>query len=257
MELTATLGRRWRRRGSTLRPLMTFATRLVVAFAALTLAVRARTQAPTPTTTTVLRAARVIDGTGAAAIANGVVVVTDDRIIAVGRSGAVHRPGRRAHHRPRRRDAACRASSTRTRTSSVATLGDPGRRSRERARTSTRYGAILSVVQRATHADGRLHDDPQRRLRQLRRHRAAQGDQRRQGSRPAHAGRRRTRSASPAATATRTASSRASWTATRRTGIADGTDEVRAAVRYQVKYGADVIKTCATGGVLSEGDAVG
>jgi imidazolonepropionase-like amidohydrolase len=28
-------------------------------------------------------------------------------------------------------------------------------------------------------------------------------------------------------------------------------------VRYQVKYGADVIKTCATGGVLSEGDAVG
>lgn len=42
-----------------------------------------------------------------------------------------------------------------------------------------------------------------------------------------------------------------------RTGIADGVDQVRAAVRYQVKYGADVIKTCATGGVLSEGDAVG
>lgn len=42
-----------------------------------------------------------------------------------------------------------------------------------------------------------------------------------------------------------------------RTGIADGPDQVRAAVRYQVKYGADVIKTCATGGVLSEGDAVG
>jgi len=40
-------------------------------------------------------------------------------------------------------------------------------------------------------------------------------------------------------------------------GIANGVDEVRAAVRYQVKYGAGVIKTCATGGVLSEGDAVG
>lgn len=40
-------------------------------------------------------------------------------------------------------------------------------------------------------------------------------------------------------------------------GIADGVDEVRAAVRYQIKYGADLIKTCATGGVLSEGDAVG
>ncbi|HKY98885.1 MAG TPA: amidohydrolase family protein [Gemmatimonadaceae bacterium] len=40
-------------------------------------------------------------------------------------------------------------------------------------------------------------------------------------------------------------------------GIANGPEEVRKAVRYQVKYGADVIKTCATGGVLSEGDAVG
>ncbi|HKE59772.1 MAG TPA: amidohydrolase family protein [Pyrinomonadaceae bacterium] len=40
-------------------------------------------------------------------------------------------------------------------------------------------------------------------------------------------------------------------------GVADGPEQIRAAVRYQVKYGADVIKTCATGGVLSEGDAVG
>jgi imidazolonepropionase-like amidohydrolase len=40
-------------------------------------------------------------------------------------------------------------------------------------------------------------------------------------------------------------------------GIANGPEEVRAAVRYQVKSGADVIKMCATGGVLSEGDAVG
>src|SRR5206468_3097153 len=42
-----------------------------------------------------------------------------------------------------------------------------------------------------------------------------------------------------------------------RTGVADGPDQIRAAVRYQAKYGADVIKTCATGGVLSDGDAVG
>ena len=40
-------------------------------------------------------------------------------------------------------------------------------------------------------------------------------------------------------------------------GIANGIDGVISAVRYQVKYGADVIKVCATGGVLSEGDAVG
>lgn len=42
-----------------------------------------------------------------------------------------------------------------------------------------------------------------------------------------------------------------------RSGVADGAEEGRKAVRYQVKYGADVIKICATGGVLSEGDAVG
>jgi imidazolonepropionase-like amidohydrolase len=40
-------------------------------------------------------------------------------------------------------------------------------------------------------------------------------------------------------------------------GIADGADQIRQAVRTQVKYGADVIKICATGGVLSQGDAVG
>jgi imidazolonepropionase-like amidohydrolase len=40
-------------------------------------------------------------------------------------------------------------------------------------------------------------------------------------------------------------------------GVANGDDEIRSAVRLQVKYGADVIKICATGGVLSQGDAVG
>ncbi len=38
-------------------------------------------------------------------------------------------------------------------------------------------------------------------------------------------------------------------------GIANGPEEVRASVRYQVKYGAEWIKTCATAGVLSEGMA--
>ena len=40
-------------------------------------------------------------------------------------------------------------------------------------------------------------------------------------------------------------------------GIADGVESVMHAVRMQIKRGADVIKFCATGGVLSEGDAVG
>ena len=39
-------------------------------------------------------------------------------------------------------------------------------------------------------------------------------------------------------------------------GVASGPDEIRAAVRFDTKHGADVIKTCATGGVLSEADKV-
>ena len=40
-------------------------------------------------------------------------------------------------------------------------------------------------------------------------------------------------------------------------GVADGADAIRAAVRKNRKYGAEVIKFCATGGVLSKGDTVG
>lgn len=39
-------------------------------------------------------------------------------------------------------------------------------------------------------------------------------------------------------------------------GVCDGADECRKAVRLQMKYGADVIKICASGGVLSESDPV-
>ncbi len=40
-------------------------------------------------------------------------------------------------------------------------------------------------------------------------------------------------------------------------GVADGPWQVRAKVRENIKYGADVIKFCATAGVLSKGDNVG
>ncbi|MCU1287212.1 MAG: Pro-Hyp dipeptidase [Acidobacteriales bacterium] len=40
-------------------------------------------------------------------------------------------------------------------------------------------------------------------------------------------------------------------------GIADGADQVQHVVRAQVKYGVDVIKILATGGVLSKGDSPG
>ena len=40
-------------------------------------------------------------------------------------------------------------------------------------------------------------------------------------------------------------------------GIADGVDEVRRAVRYQIKHGAQLIKCCASGGVMSPTGAAG
>ena len=39
-------------------------------------------------------------------------------------------------------------------------------------------------------------------------------------------------------------------------GVCSGADECRSAVRYQMKWGADVIKICTSGGVLSETDPV-
>jgi imidazolonepropionase-like amidohydrolase len=42
-----------------------------------------------------------------------------------------------------------------------------------------------------------------------------------------------------------------------RESVADGVEEVRKKVREIHKYGADLIKICATGGVLSKGDSVG
>ena len=39
-------------------------------------------------------------------------------------------------------------------------------------------------------------------------------------------------------------------------GIADGVDEIRKKVRFQVKYGADVLKAMATAGAMSEEDSV-
>jgi imidazolonepropionase-like amidohydrolase len=42
-----------------------------------------------------------------------------------------------------------------------------------------------------------------------------------------------------------------------RNGVADGVDEVVKAVRYQIKHGAQVIKVCATAGVLSHEASVG
>jgi imidazolonepropionase-like amidohydrolase len=204
--------------------------------------------------TVVLRAARLVDGTGAAPVSNGVVVVTDDRIVAVGRDGSVSVPaGARTIDLG---DATLLPGFIDAHTHIVGrVLGDPAKQD-EAVRDFPAFGPILSVgnaertllagftgirnVGAGDFADAALRraiDDGYARGPRMQIAAHALGitgghcDE--NGYRPGL------------------------MDGDVRHGIANGADEVRAAVRYQVKYGADVIKTCATGGVLSEGDAVG
>jgi imidazolonepropionase-like amidohydrolase len=204
--------------------------------------------------TVALRAARLIDGTGAAAITNGVVVVTDDKIVAAGKQGAVTIPAGAklvdlgdvtllpgfvdAHTHiigreladPQANDAAVRdyqasgaiigvANAQKTLLAGFTTIrnvGAPGFDDMALRKAVNEGNVIGPRMQNAGHAIGITggHCDEN-------------------GFRPG------LMDGNPML------------------GIADGPDQIRAAVRYQAKYGADVIKMCATGGVLSEGDAVG
>lgn len=204
--------------------------------------------------TVVLRAARVIDGSGAAPIANGEVVVTDDRIVAVRRQGATAPPAGarvvdlgdatllpgfidahvhiigRALGQPGADEASVHdfpgfaailgaENARRTLMSgftSIRVLGSPDFMDVALRKAIDEGWTVGPRMQVAGHSIGITggHCDEN-------------------GYRPG------LMDGSP------------------RTGQADGVEQVRAAVRYQTKYGADVIKTCATGGVLSEGDAVG
>ncbi len=214
----------------------------------------ARAQEAKGSGTVVLRAARVIDGTGAAPIANGVVVVTEDKIVAVGAQGSVSIPaGARtidlgdatllpgfidAHthiigrelNDPQAGDAAVKdfdamgaiigvANARKTLLAGFTTIRNVGAPDFDdmALRKAVTEGFVIGPrMQNAGHAIGITggHCDEN-------------------GYKPG------LMDGNP------------------RTGVADGPDQIRAAVRYQAKYGADVIKTCATGGVLSEGDAVG
>ncbi|HEV8446110.1 MAG TPA: amidohydrolase family protein [Gemmatimonadaceae bacterium] len=204
--------------------------------------------------TVALRAARLIDGTGAAAITNGVVVVTDDKIVAVGKQGSVNIPAGAtlvdlgdvtllpgfvdAHTHiigreladPQANDAAVRdyqatgaiigvANAQKTLLGGFTTIRNVGAPDFDdmALRKAVNEGNVIGPrMQNAGHAIGITggHCDEN-------------------GFRPG------LMDGNPML------------------GVADGADQIRAAVRYQAKYGADVIKMCATGGVLSEGDAVG
>jgi imidazolonepropionase-like amidohydrolase len=214
----------------------------------------AQSPAPAAPTVTVLRAARLIDGTGAAPITDGVVVVTGDRITAVGPASRVTIPaGARtidlgdATLLPGLIDAHTHISGR--------VLGDPLGDD-----AAVRDFDVMSAILSVPHAQATLMagftsirnvgagDFEDLALRQAINEGKVVGPRMQVaahslGITGGHCDENGFKPGLMDGDVKR--------------GIANGTDEVRAAVRYQVKYGADVIKTCATGGVLSEGDAVG
>jgi imidazolonepropionase-like amidohydrolase len=204
--------------------------------------------------TVVLRAARVIDGTGAAPVQNGVVVVTDDRIVAVGREGSVQVPaGARVIDLG---DATLLPGFIDAHTHIVGrTLGDPGRQDAA-GRDYPGFAPILATANaRATLLAGfttirnvgaRGFDDVALRKAIDEGYVAGPRMQTAGHSIGSTGGHCDDNGFRPGL-----------FEGDYREGVADGPEQIRAAVRYQAKYGADVIKTCATGGVLSEGDAVG
>jgi imidazolonepropionase-like amidohydrolase len=206
------------------------------------------------TGTVVLRAARVIDGTGAAPVQNGVVVITDDRIVAVGREGTVQVPaGARVIDLG---DATLLPGFIDMHTHIVGrALGDPG--SDDAAvrdypgfapiiATANAEATLMSGFTTIRNLGSPNFDDVA--LRQA----IDQGYV--VGPRMQTAG---NSIGTTGGHCDENGFRPGLFDGDYREGIADGVDQVRAAVRYQSKYGADVIKTCATGGVLSEGDAVG
>ena len=219
-----------------------------------TVAVPVRAQQVPSGGTIAIRAARLIDGTGSPAVRNGVVVVTDDRIVAAGPSARVTIPaGARIIDLG---DATLMPGFIDAHTHIIGrTLGDPDG-DVAAVKDFPAFGAILGVgnAERTLLAGfttirnvgSSNFDDIALRK--------AINENRIRGPRMQTAGH-----------SLGITGGHCDENAYRpglfdngiEDGIANGPSEVRAAVRYQIKYGADVIKTCATGGVLSEGDAVG
>src|SRR5260370_23003755 len=203
----------------------------------------------------VLTAARLIDGTGAAPIANAVVIVTNDRITSVGDNKSVRIPsGAKVIDLG---DVTLPPGFIDAHTHLIGrVLGDP-EGEMDAVRDFDSFGAMLGVIHaretlmagftsvRNVGAAGRFDDMALRK---------AINEGWIPGPRMETAGH-----------AIGISGGRCGQNGFRPgvaelsaiDGVANGPEEIRLAVRLQIKYGADVIKTCATGGVLSEGDAVG
>ncbi len=204
--------------------------------------------------TIVLRAAQVIDGTGAEPIKNGLVVVTDDKIVAVGRRESIRIPG--GARVIDLGDATLLPGFIDAHTHIIGrVLGDPEEQN-SIVRDYESFGAILGVGNAektlmsgfTTIRNVGAPDFQDLALRKAINEGWVVGP--------------RILTAAHAIGITgghcdENGFKPGLFDGDYKTGIANGTEEVRAAVRYQVKYGADLIKICATGGVLSEGDAVG
>lgn len=216
--------------------------------------VRITPDAPIGKGVVVLKAARLIDGTGGAAIRNAVVVVDDNKIEAVGPAGSVRVP-------PNARmidlgDVTLMPGFIDAHTHLIGrTLGDPAG-DNALVRDFNSFGAIISVANaRATLMSGftTVRNVGANQFDDLALRKAIE-----EGWTPGP----RMMSAGHSigirgGHCDENGFKPGMFDPGIEEGIADGPDQVRAAVRYQIKYGADVIKTCATGGVLSEGTAVG
>ncbi len=204
--------------------------------------------------TVAIHAARVIDGTGAAPIVNGVVVITDDKIVAVGTEANVKVPA--GARRVDLGDATILPGFIDAHVHLVGReLGDPGE-----AEQATRDAPGLSAIIGVSNARKTLMAG----FTTVRNVGAPNFDDvsLRHAIEMGYVPGPRMRTAAHSIGITgghcdENGYKPGLFDGDFKTGIADGPEQVRAAVRYQAKYGADVIKTCATGGVLSDGDAVG
>ncbi|HUF25798.1 MAG TPA: amidohydrolase family protein [Gemmatimonadaceae bacterium] len=200
--------------------------------------------------TVALRAARLFDGTGAALVRDAVVIVTDDRIVAVGPAASVRVPaGARTIDLG---DATLMPGLIDSHTHVAGrVLGDP-RQTGALARDNEAFGAILGVghLEATLLAGFTSIRNVGAGLFQDLALRQAIDEGKIRGPRMQNAGHSL---GITGGHCDENGYRPGLFDGDHRDGIADGVDQVRAAVRYQIKYGADVIKTCATAGVLSEG----